>query len=255
MDQGINVLLADTRINVVLALMIIASFLAAIALHEYGHALMAYWLGDHTGSTQERLTLSLRPHIDPVGTLLCVVLAFQPLYMLPVALGWGKPVKPDPWKMKVGANSGVLIVACAGPLFNLIIGVLAGVLVHFLANFQQDGNVLLVRLLQLLIVFATVNICLTLFNLLPLYPLDGYQILYALLPSKQAVQFARSAPYGPFIVLILLFFLPFLGQFFGPGASDFILFRLPYYIGLGAVDLVSLFSGLGNYRLVDLYIR
>ena len=65
-------------INVVLALMIVASFLVAIPLHEFGHALMALWLGDRTALNEGRMSLSPRAHLDPLGTLMCVILAFQP---------------------------------------------------------------------------------------------------------------------------------------------------------------------------------
>ena len=194
-------------INVLLALMVIASFLLAIALHEYGHAIMALWLGDHTPQAAGRQTLNPRPHLDPVGTLMCVLLAFQP--GLAIGFGWGKPVKPDPWKMRIGADAGVLTVAWAGILFSLVVGALISVVVGFVYPFLVDNAVSL-RLLQLLVVFASVNFSLALFNLLPIYPLDGYQIVYTLLPSRQAVQFARSAPYGPFIILAIFFLLPFL---------------------------------------------
>src|SRR6185312_5674324 len=182
-------------INVLLALMIIISFLGAIALHEFGHAITAYWLGDQSVRAEGRLTLNLRSHIDSMGLLLCIVMAFQPILATPMALGWGKSVKPDPWKMRVGANAGVLIVACAGPLCSLIIGLVAAIVAHFSTFFLYTNNPITLRILQFILVFASVNISLAFFNLLPFYPLDGYQILYTLLPSKQAAQFARSAPY------------------------------------------------------------
>lgn len=238
-------------INVLLALMIIVSFLVAIPLHEFGHALMASWLGDQTPRAEGRQTLSLRSHIDPVGMLLCVIMAFQPLLIvpggvgiLPVGLGWGKPVKPDPWKMRIGANAGMQAVAWAGIFFSLIIGLLTAVIIRFVAPFLADnGNAFTLRIFQLLIVFACVNICLAIFNLIPLYPLDGYQILYTLLPSRQAAQFAKSGPYGPFILLAFFFFVPFLAQLSGIG--DFPLFRLASYIWLGAVNLIALVCGFG----------
>jgi Zn-dependent protease len=231
-------------INVLLALMIIVSFLAAIPLHELGHVFMASWLGDRTPSNEGRQTLALRSHIDPVGMLLCVITAFQPLAIgapvFPTGLGWGKPVKTDPWKMRIGANAGVLAVAWAGPLFSLIVGLITAIIVRFVFPFLSN-NLFTQRVLQLLVVFASVNICLAIFNLIPLYPLDGYQIVYTLLPSRQAVQFARSAPYGPFIILALFFFLPFLAQLAHIG--DFPLFRLAYYIWLGSMALISLVFG------------
>src|SRR5439155_23783584 len=97
-----------------------------------------------------------------------------------------------------------------------------------------------VHVIQLLVVFASVNICLAIFNLIPLYPLDGYQILYTLLPSRQAVQFAKSAAYGPLIILALFFLLPFLAQVASPGLSSFPLFQLPFYIWLGSINLIAL---------------
>ena len=227
-------------INVVLALMIIGSFLVAIPLHESGHALMASMLGDRTPREEGRLSLSLRSHIDPIGTLMCVLLAFQP--GLGVGFGWGKPVKADPWKMRVGANAGVLLVAWAGLIFSLLIGVVVAVLVRFVP-IQMLVSPVVVHVIQLLIVFASVNICLAIFNLFPLYPLDGYQILYTLLPSRQAVQFAKSAAYGPLIILALFFLLPFLAQVASPGLSSFPLFQLPYYIWLGSMNIIALVMG------------
>ncbi|MBO0796247.1 MAG: site-2 protease family protein, partial [Ktedonobacteraceae bacterium] len=169
----------QNSINVVLAFMLIASFLVAMMLHECGHALAASLLGDPTPRDEGRQSLRLSFHIDPVGTLLCVILAFFPMGAFPIGLGWGKPVKPDPWKMRVGANTGVLIVACSGLFTSLLIGIAAALLTHFLvlATGVAAANFLVQRLLQLLTVFAMVNIGLAIFNILPIYPLDGYQIL------------------------------------------------------------------------------
>jgi Zn-dependent protease len=229
-------------INVVLAFMIIACFLVATVIHEYAHALTATLLGDTTPRTQGRQSLSLRAHLDPLGTLLCVILAFQPLIAGPMALGWGKPVKTDPWKLRGGPNGGTLLVSLAGILTSLVLGLLAAVVLHFLpGSLVATNNGILFRVVQLITVFAVVNITLALFNLLPIYPLDGYQILYTLLPSRQALKFARSAQYGPLIIIVLVFVLPFLGQLTGMGGV--FLFRLPYFILQGVLELVALVSG------------
>jgi Zn-dependent protease len=227
-------------INVVLALMIIGSFLVAIIIHESGHALVASLLGDPTPRSERRLSLSLRAHLDPVGTLMCVILAFFPVVAGPVGLGWGKPVKVDPWKLRGGPNGGTLLVSLAGILTSLVVGLLFAVLLRFMP-LTLLNNAYTARVLQLVAVFACTNICLAIFNLVPLYPLDGYQILYSLLPSRQAVSFARSAQYGPFIILALLFLLPFLGQLSGLGTL--FIFHIPYYILLGSFNLVGLASG------------
>jgi Zn-dependent protease len=224
--------------------MIIASFLLAMVLHEYAHAQVAVWLGDRVPRDEGRLSLSLRQHLDPVGLLMCIVLAFS--YTFPniassaVGFGWGKPVKADPWKMRVGANTGLLIVAVAGPLFNLIIGLLVALLIHFIEPYLI-GNVYTIYLLRLLVVFASVNICLILFNILPLYPLDGYQVVYTLLPSKQAIQFSKSAPYGPLIILFVFFFLPFLASI--AHVESLPIFQLAHYIQLGSLYIISLVVG------------
>lgn len=227
-------------INVVLAFMIIGSFLVAVIIHEFGHSLMAILLGDPTPRSEGRFSLSLRSHIDPVGTLLCVILAFFPVAAGPVGLGWGKPVKVDPWKLRGGPNGGTLLVSVAGMLMSLVVGLLFALVLRFLPPSLLQND-LTARIPQLITVFASVNICLAIFNLIPLYPLDGYQIVYTLLPSRQAVQFARSAPYGPFIILAALFLLPFLGQISGFG--DFFLFHIPQYILSGSLNLIGIVSG------------
>jgi len=238
-------------INVILAFMIIASFLVAVIIHEYGHALVATMLGDPTPRAEGRLSLSLRSHIDPLGTLLCVILAFFQVAAGPVGLGWGRPVKSDPWKLRGGPNGGTLLVALGGIIMNVIVGIIFSVLLRVLpVSLYSDA--ITIRIPQLITVFASVNFCLAIFNLIPLHPLDGYQIVYTLLPSRQAVSFARSAPYGQFIILLLIFLLPFLGQISGLG--DFFLFHISYYILLGSMKLMSLASGFNDGALLLLYI-
>lgn len=243
-------------INVLLALMIIASFLVAIPLHELGHVLMASWLGDRTPITEGRRTLSLRPHIDSLGLVLCILLAFGMtisslggVYTTAAGIGWGKPVKSDPWKLRSGPNSGTLIVALGGIVFSLLIGLLVAGIIRVLgpAFLQGTNSDLTIRLFQLFTVFASVNVCIALFNLIPFYPLDGYQILYSLLPSKQAIQFQKTAAYGPLIILAIFFALPWLlgimGIPFAPGR----------WILQGSFSLMSLLMGGSAQGIENLY--
>jgi Zn-dependent protease len=238
-------------INVVLAFMIIGSFLVAVIIHEFGHSLVATMLGDPTPHKEGRLSPSLRTQLDPVGTMLCVILAFFPVAAGPVGLGWGKPVKVDPWKLRGGPNFGTLLVTLGGLFMSLIVGVLFAFLLRFLPA-SLLNNAYTIRITQLVIVFASVNICLAIFNLVPIYPLDGYQIVYTLLPSRQAVQFAKSAAYGPFIILGILFLLPFLAQI--GGLSGFFLFHIPTYILLAANYLTSFVSDLPSALINTVYI-
>ncbi len=234
-------------INVVLAFMIIVSFLLAVIIHEYAHALTASLLGDTTPRTQGRQSLSLRAHLDPLGTLLCVILAFQAVAIGPIGLGWGKPVKTDPWKLRGGPNGGTLLVSLAGIVTSLALGLVVALLIRFLPATLLT-NAFSIRVVQFVTVFAAANITLGLFNILPLYPLDGYQILYTLLPSRQALKFAKSAQFGPLIIIVLIFVLPFLGQL--SNTSGFFLFHLPLFLLQGVLNLISLVSG---YVLTDVY--
>jgi len=237
-------------INVILAFMIIGSFLVAVIIHEFGHSLVATMLGDPTPRKEGRLSPSLRGHVDPVGTMLCVILAFFPVAAGPVGLGWGKPVKVDPWKLRGGPNFGTLLVTLGGLFMSILVGVLFAFLLRFIPP-SFLNNVYTIRITQLVIVFASVNICMAIFNLAPIYPLDGYQIVYTLLPSRQAVQFAKSAAYGPFIILGILFLLPFLAQI--GGLSGFFLFHIPTYILLASNYLTSFVSGLPSALINLLY--
>lgn len=233
-------------INVILAFMIIVCFLIAVVIHECSHALIATLLGDGTPRAQGRQSLSLRMQLDPLGTLLCIVLAFQPATAGPIGLGWGKPVKTDPWKLRGGPNGGTLLVSLAGIVTSLALGLLVAFLIRFLPS-ALYANAILARVVQLITVFAATNITLGLFNLLPIYPLDGYQILYTLLPSRQALKFARSAQYGPLIIIVLLFVLPFLGTL--TRTNGFFLFQLPFFILQGVLSLISLVSGFPFFSL------
>lgn len=245
--------MSPSPINVILALMLIVSFLIAVVIHECGHALMASLLGDPTPRNEGRLSLSLREHLDPIGTVLAVILAFFPVAAGPISLGWGKPVKSDAWKLRGGPNVGTLLVALGGPITSLIVGLIFAVVIRFLALASFGSNIITVHILQFILVLATVNISLAIFNFIPLYPLDGYQILYTLLPSRQAIQYSRSAPYGPFIILAIIFLLPFLGQLSGLGSL--FIFHIPYYILLGALNIIGLVLGVPADVLFLLYTQ
>ena len=244
------------EINVLLALMFIVSFLVAISLHEWSHATMATWLGDRTARSAGRQTLSLRSHVDPVGLMLAIILSFQVVLLSPVALGWGKPVKPDPWKLRGGPDRGLLIVTVTGILFSLVVGLLSAVLAGVVTPFLVQ-NIITIHILQFLVVFAVTNVALAIFNLLPFYPLDMYQIVYTLLPNKQAVSFSRTAAYGPFIILAIFFLLPLVGEL---ANSSFPLFHLAGYIRELAGYVVNPLMGgsiqttIGPISIVDFYL-
>ena len=97
--------------------------LFALTIHEYCHALVAYKLGDDTASLQGRLTLNPLMHLDPIGTIMMFIAGF----------GWAKPVPVNPLNFK-DPKKGMLLVAIAGPISNLITAIIAGLLLNFILS-------------------------------------------------------------------------------------------------------------------------
>lgn len=172
---------------------LIFSFLAlivAITIHEYAHSLSADRLGDPTPRAAGRLSLNPLVHLDPLGTIMIFFAHF----------GWGKPVPIDPYNFRYPRRDEI-IVALSGPLSNLILGSLLGLL-------YQLFNIYHPLLWQL----AIINFSLAIFNLLPIPPLDGSKILLNLLPLDTAQKWEQAfSQYGFFLIAILLF-LPFGGS-------------------------------------------
>ncbi len=229
----------NSGIDGALAIMIIGSFLAAMLLHETGHALTSFCFS-RGGQGIDKRSLHLRPRLDVMGTIFCILLAFQPLF--PVGLGWGKPLRDDTWMMQRVPRTSRSIVALAGPLLNFIIGLLVALIMRFASPYLLGFDTLFAqRLLQIMLVFASVNICLAIFNMIPLYPLDGYQIVRSLLPGRAAAAFTKTAFFGLVVVLVLFFVLPFMAQL--TGGSSIPLFRLPSYVLSESFHLIAAMIG------------
>jgi Zn-dependent protease len=169
-------------------------------LHEIAHGVAALLLGDETAKNQGRLTLNPIPHIDPLGTIIVpLLLLLSPARML---FGWAKPVPFNPYNLK-NQRWGPSIVGVAGPLTNLTIAVIFALFIRFIPGISEDLEIFLG-----IIVIA--NIILGVFNLLPIPPLDGSKVLFAILPpSMMGVQNVLER-YG---FMILLFFIFFSGGF------------------------------------------
>src|SRR6185503_17087776 len=187
------------------ALMELGVLVFSLSLHEFGHAWTATRLGDPTPKMLGRLTIDPRPHIDPVGTLLFPMIMF--LYPSVFLFGWAKPVPITPENLRHPRRDGAL-VALAGPCMNLLLALFAvGALFafQFFDFFGLDGTTIgvVARFLQF---FLWMNMALAIFNLVPIFPLDGSWILKAVLPPKLSYQVSRLDPYG-FIILIGIFLL------------------------------------------------
>jgi len=174
------------------------ALLVAITIHEYAHAWMAVRLGDPTPKLLGRLTLNPIAHLDPLGTLLPVMLI---LTGSPIIFGWGKPVRFDPYNLENPKRDAALI-SFAGPASNLILASLLSLILRFSTQ-PFSPFYFLAGIIPPLIIL---NIILALFNLLPIHPLDGGKILIGILPPKDAVKAERFLnQYGILILLFLIF--------------------------------------------------
>jgi Zn-dependent protease len=170
--------------------------LFSIIIHEIAHGSVAYALGDPTAKEAGRLDLNPLKHLDPVGSVLLPL--FMSILGGPI-IGWAKPVPINPMYF-VDQKWGELKVALAGPLSNFTVALIFGLLVKF------------VQLPESFVTIATIvifyNIALGIFNLIPIYPLDGSHVLFSLLPDRFE-EFKRTfAQYGFILLLFLIFIIP-----------------------------------------------
>ncbi len=191
--------------QIVYALMELGVLVFSLCLHEFGHALAATRLGDPTPKLLGRLTLDPRSHVDPVGTLLFPMIMF--MYPGMFLFGWAKPVPITVQNMRHPRRDGAL-VALAGPSMNLLLALFSFTAIFGLRFFSFFGLDELTAgvILSFFQIFLWMNLALALFNLIPIYPLDGSWILKSILPPKWAYQVSRLDPYG-FLIIIGIFLL------------------------------------------------
>ncbi|MFZ5640883.1 MAG: site-2 protease family protein [Bacillota bacterium] len=165
----------------------IPAILIALTFHEYMHGRVAYALGDPTPKNQGRLTLNPIRHLDPLGSLLLLLVGF----------GWAKPVEVNPFHFKGDRGRGMLWVSLAGPGTNLVLAVLAAVAWRLTGGSGTLINFFFQYLFQ-------INVVLAVFNLLPVPPLDGSKILAGLLPMRHRHIIYNIERYGTVILLLLV---------------------------------------------------
>lgn len=184
-------------LELVLALI---AFFTAVVFHEYAHGRVAYALGDPTARDARRLTLNPLAHIDPFGTVLLPLLlaALRFFNMNVPILGYAKPVPVNPIYFR-HPYQGMMLVALAGPMMNLL---LAGVGVGV---WHGLGAALPELLAFFLFYFVAINIILAVFNLIPVPPLDGSRVLLYLLPEGGKRLFIQLEPFGFVIIFLLLY--------------------------------------------------
>lgn len=168
----------------------LAALVVAITLHEFSHALAAEYLGDPTPRLAGRLTLNPLAHLDPIGTIMLVLVHF----------GWGKPVPFDPYNLQNPRRDAALI-SLAGPGMNFVTAIAMAVALRVMVNFTSPASVFYQFFVQVL----ALSVMLGLFNLLPVGPLDGEKILVGFLPREQALEIDKFfGRYGLFILLFIL---------------------------------------------------
>jgi len=178
----------------------------AITFHEAAHGFVADRRGDSTARLLGRLTLNPLVHIDLVGTVLVPLFLY---FTSGFVFGWAKPVPVDFTKLH-RPKADMVWVAAAGPLTNLALAVVCGLLLKLMpaAGGDAAGFSVVGPLRQMLEFGVVVNALLMVFNLLPLPPLDGGRVLVGLLPPPSSERVAAVEPYG-FMILILLLIEPF----------------------------------------------
>ncbi len=172
--------------------------LAALPIHEFSHALIAYRLGDGTAKLLGRLTLNPIVHFDPVGgTLLILTLLIPGSGFI---FGWAKPTPVNPANLRGGRQSDAL-VALAGPASNLVLAAAAAIPFRVMFATGVDAPLPL----AILFLFIQINISLMIFNLIPLPPLDGSHILLALVDPRTSWRLRTFlSQYGSIILLALI---------------------------------------------------
>lgn len=176
---------------------LIISLVIAFTFHEYAHAFVANKFGDPTAKNQGRLTLNPTAHLDPLGTLMILIMGF----------GWARPVPVNRYYFKNPKLAGVL-VSLAGPASNFLIAFIglflweAGINFGLIQMLPDAGITFTRNFFEILI---HLNVLLFVFNLLPLPPLDGYRIIEDLVPANVRANMTRFEQYGGLIFLILVF--------------------------------------------------
>jgi Zn-dependent protease len=169
----------------------ILALLTAITIHEFAHAWTATRLGDPTPRIQGRLTLNPLAHLDPIGTLMLILVRF----------GWGKPVQFDPFNL-ANPKRDAAIISLAGPFSNLSLALILAIIFKFISTPFSP----LALFSNLIPPFIFLNVVLAIFNLIPIHPLDGGKILVGILPRKNAGEIDLFLErYGIFILFLLIF--------------------------------------------------
>ena len=173
-------------------ILLIPALVFSLSFHEFAHAWMAYRLGDNTAARLGRLTLNPMSHLDPVGSLALLLMGF----------GWAKPVPVDSRYLE-NPKKDMVKVAAAGPISNIILAVVAALALRLLFSI----DLLTDDIKTFFIIFMQINITLAVFNLIPVSPLDGSQILTPFLDKHFGPDVVwKMQIYGPRVLFFIIIF-------------------------------------------------
>jgi len=196
------------------------TILLSLTFHEFCHGLAAYLQGDTTAQREGRLTLNPIAHLDLWGTLIPILLVVTGS---PFVIGWAKPVPYNPWELK-NPRWGSLLVALAGPISNIFLALVSGIVLNMMIPRLEVDNLLIV----FLVLMVLTNVGLGFFNLIPIPPLDGSKILAAILPQRFSNVLYMLDRYGPiFLIIFVVFLYPWISP----------------YLKIGLCGLMSLLGG------------
>ena len=193
-----SIFTADTLQQIVIFM---PTFLLALVIHEYGHAWMALKFGDRTSEWSGRLTLNPMAHIDPMGTILFPLISI--VTGAHIFFGWAKPVPINPNQFS-NYRKGLFWVAFAGPLSNILLGfITAFALVGFVV-YVPKSNSLFEPIVSMLKSLLGINFSLAVFNLIPLPPLDGSNMVLSYLDYNASRKYMVIQQYSFMILMFLM---------------------------------------------------
>jgi len=197
---------------------VVPAILIALSLHEMAHGWASYMLGDPTPKAQGRLSVNPLNHLDLTGTLLLLFAGF----------GWAKPVQVDS-RYYENPKQDMVKVALAGPIMNFLVAFVALFCIGLMEKIEVPYNTLSNYVSTLLFYIAMIDIGLGLFNLIPIPPLDGSKVLFAILPAKSYFAYMQYEQFG---MILLIAFICF-------GAFDGFLITARTSIINGMLEIVS----------------
>ncbi len=184
-------------------IIVIIIFLFSVVFHEVAHGWVAYALGDPTAKYAKRLTLNPLRHLDPVGSIILpgILILMNLIGSGGIIFGWAKPVPVNPYNFK-DQKYGSAKVAIAGPLANISLALIFGLILRFLPGINLTDPIF-----KIFSFIVGINLILAVFNLMPVPPLDGSHILFTFLPQSAQKLRIFLSQYGLFVLIFIIFFL------------------------------------------------